>query len=213
MHSRNLAESPPPPRGTSIPFKLSRAKSDPKATPSLCAPSDIPMLQKVRTQGFTLLELVIVISILSILAGAIAPSMTRQVKRARDTRRFTDMRAICKAIDQFYSDKGRWPVASQDPSVGGWDVSYDGDFIPELREEGYLPEDGKDPKNDETFHYRYFVYNQGAYGCEGETSFYVIGVRNFEDEAFEAKNSGYFRCDERNWGEEFAYVTGAGATN
>ncbi|MCB9913604.1 MAG: hypothetical protein H6828_00480 [Planctomycetes bacterium] len=70
----------------------------------------------------------------------------------------------------------------------------------------------RDPLNDETYHYRYHVYPKGAHGCDGETSFYVIGIRNFESESFGAQNSGYFQCDGRNWGEEFAFVTGAGAT-
>ena len=166
-----------------------------------------------KRAGFTLMELIIVISILSILAGSIAPTMQKQVLKARDARRVTDIQAVCKAIDNFYADKGTWPAANQNPGVGGWDVSYDGNFISELREEGYLQADVTDPTNDSTYHYRYYVYNQGSYSCQGETSFYVIGIRNFETDAFSDQHVGYFQCSGRNWGDEFDYVTGGGARN
>ncbi|MCB9913603.1 MAG: hypothetical protein H6828_00475 [Planctomycetes bacterium] len=81
----------------------------------------------------------IVITLISILAGAVTPSLQRQVQRSRDARRLADIRAVCTAIDNFYADKGRWPAADDSPSHGDWDVSYDGDFISELRATGYLP--------------------------------------------------------------------------
>lgn len=162
--------------------------------------------------GFTLLELVIVISLISILAGTLAPSLTRQARRSRDARRMADMRVVAEAIDQFYADKGRWPAASTNSSFGGWDVSHDGDFIPELRQEGYLQEDARDPVNDSSAHYRYYVYPKGAYGCDGEATYFVLGVWSFESASYKAQHQGYFACDNRDWGAEFDFVTGGGAT-
>lgn len=171
------------------------------------------MLHHQKRNGFTLLELLITISIMSILAGAVAPTMHKQVLKARDARRITDVRAICAAIDNYYADNGTWPAANTNASFGGWDVSHDGNFISELRTAGYLPQDVSDPTNDDTHHYRYYVYNKSSYSCVGETSFYVIGILNFETEAFENQHTGHFQCSGRNWGDEFAYVTGGGATN
>ena len=177
-------------------------------------PTHPPAMTRPHKQaGFTLIELVVVVSILSILAGAITPMMQKQLLKARDARRITDIQAVCEAIDNYYADTGTWPAANANPSFGGWDVSHDGNFIGELRAEGYLLEDVRDPTNDATFHYRYYVYNQGSFNCQGETSFYVIGIRNFETEDYENKNVGYFQCSGRNWGDEFAYVTGGGASN
>ena len=68
-----------------------------------------------------------------------------------------------------------------------------------------------DPIDDATYHYRYYVYNHGSYGCNSKDRFYVLGVRNFESSEFAKKNQGFFRCSGRNWGIEFAYVTGGGA--
>jgi hypothetical protein len=80
-----------------------------------------------------------------------------------------------------------------------------------LVEQGYLDEDAADPINDATFHYRYYVYAQGSYGCPGNGDFYVLGVRSFESAEFASANKGFFRCAGRDWSEEFAYVTGGGA--
>ncbi|MBI5364156.1 MAG: prepilin-type N-terminal cleavage/methylation domain-containing protein [Planctomycetes bacterium] len=162
--------------------------------------------------GFTLMELVIVISILAILAGTLIPRITNRMASARDARRLSDVHAIRDAIDQFYLDHGRWPKHDQNPSYGGWDVSQDGTFLVELVEKGYLTEMPKDPVNDDTYHYRYFVFEQGAYGCRGETPFFVLGVKSFETTEVAEKNAGFFKCAERNWGDEFAYVTGGGAS-
>ncbi len=163
-------------------------------------------------RGFTLIELVVVISILAILSGVLVPRVTSHLKSARDARRLADIKAVRGAIEQYYLDKGSYPAANANSSYGGWDVSSDGDFIRVLRDQGYLDEDGTDPINDATFHYRYYVYAKGSYGCVGNADFYVLGIRSFESGDFASKNKGYFQCTGRNWNDEFAYVTGGGAS-
>jgi len=162
--------------------------------------------------AFTLLELVIVVSIIAILAGAVAPSMTRRLAQARDARRLSDMHKVQEAIEQFRADKGRWPKPDSNPAYSGWDVSHDGDFISELQRSGYIMDKIADPLNNDLNHYRYYVYNQGSYGCAGYSSFYVLGIRAFETKSFKTSNTGFFACSGRNWSDEFDYVTGGGAT-
>ncbi|HEX6886375.1 MAG TPA: type II secretion system protein [Planctomycetota bacterium] len=163
-----------------------------------------------RRQAFTLIELVVVISILAILSGVLVPRVTSHLKSARDARRLADLKAVRTAIEQYRLDRGVYPPANASPAIGGWDVSFDGDFIPALTEEGYLDEEALDPLNDSTFHYRYYVYARSSYGCVGTQDFYVLGIRNFESSDFAAKNKGFFSCSGRDWNEEFAYVTGGG---
>jgi prepilin-type N-terminal cleavage/methylation domain-containing protein len=166
-----------------------------------------------RTQrGFTLIELVVVISILAILSGVLVPRVTNHLRASRDARRLADINAVREAIEQYYQDKGGYPAPNSNSSYGGWDVSSDSDFIHVLTEEGYLNEDARDPLNDATFHYRYYVYAKDSYGCVGSASFYVLGIRSFESSDFAARNKGYFACSGRNWNDEFAYVTGGGAS-
>lgn len=163
-------------------------------------------------QGFTLLELVVVISILAILSGVLVPRVTNHVRAARDARRLADIKTVRNAVEQYYLDKGVYPAANTNNALGGWDLSSDGNFIRVLRDEGYMDVDAQDPLNDATYHYRYYVYAKGSFGCVGGQNFYVLGVRNFESAEFAAKNKGYFACTGRDWSSEFAYVTGGGAS-
>ena len=167
---------------------------------------------KSRNQGFSFLELVVVLASLALVAGVLVPRVSTQMAGARDARRLAAIETVRQAVDRYYRDHGEYPAPHQNASYGGWDVSHDGDFVRVLRDEGYLEEELMDPVNDETYHYRYYVYDQGSYGCSGTTRFYVLGIRNFESAGFAAQNTGSFQCASRNWGSEFAYVTGGGAT-
>ncbi len=161
--------------------------------------------------GFTLMELIVVVLILSVLGGALIPRVTERMAATRDARRLSDIAVVRNAIEQYHLDHGIFPPANQDPGSGGWDVSYDGNFIQVLLDEGYLREVPRDPINDATHHYRYYVYAQGSYGCVGDGPFYVLGIRNFETQDAAEEHPGYFQCSSRNWASEFDYVTGGGA--
>jgi general secretion pathway protein G len=88
--------------------------------------------------GFSLVEAVIVLSVLAILAGALVPRVTNRLALSRDMRRLADMRVLQEALDKYCADHGHPPAAQENPSYGEWDVSQDGDFIPELVSGGYL---------------------------------------------------------------------------
>ena len=163
-------------------------------------------------RGFTLVELIVVISILAVLAGVVVPKVQTHIKKARDARRLADVRAIQEAITNYYSDKGVYPAANKNSSFGGWDVSHDGNFINALVDYGYLTELPQDPINDDTYHYRYYVYPAASYGCKGTTPFYVLGVTKFESSGFAAEHPGFFKCSGRDWSREFDFVVGDGAT-
>jgi prepilin-type N-terminal cleavage/methylation domain-containing protein len=162
--------------------------------------------------GFTLIELIVVVSVLAILAGAMIPRINNRMASARDARRLADVQELRAAIERYHADHGTWPAARQNEAYGGWDVSLDGDLVPELFAKGYLDQPCEDPLNDDLHHYRYYVYDQGAFGCKSTSSFYVLGIRAFETPDFAAKNEGYFKCSGRDWSSEFAYVTGGGAS-
>ena len=161
--------------------------------------------------GFTLIELVVVILILAVLAGVLVPRVSSRLASARDARRLQDIHAIRDAVEQYYLDKGSFPAANSNAAFGGWDVSNDGDLIPDLVAAGYLEDAPRDPINDETYNYRYYLYARSSYGCVGPGKYYVLGVKAFETDEFRSKDGGYFRCVGRDWGTEFAFVTGGGA--
>jgi prepilin-type N-terminal cleavage/methylation domain-containing protein len=162
--------------------------------------------------GFSLLELVAVVVILVLLAGALVPAVGQRMAGTRDARRLHDLHVVRDAIEQYRLDKGVWPAGDPVTVSGGWDASFDGDFLPVLVTEGYLREQVHDPLDTSRYHYRYHVYSKGSHNCVGPGDFYVLGIRNFETAAFATQNQGQFECSGRDWGLEFDYVTGGGAS-
>ncbi len=111
----------------------------------------LPRHSALRT-GFSLIELVVVMLIMTILAGVVAPRLGSYQERARDTRRMQDLKTVQSAVEQYKLDTGQFPAANTNSSFGGWDVSHDGDFISVLVQEGYLRAPVMDPVSDGTYH-------------------------------------------------------------
>ncbi len=62
-----------------------------------------------REKGFTLIELMIVLSILSILATLIIPSYLSSTDRAKEATLKLNLYTFRDTIDQFRADQGRYP--------------------------------------------------------------------------------------------------------
>ncbi len=169
-------------------------------------------LKQKHLSGFTLTELVVVILILAILAGALVPRVTDRMAASRDSRRLADVHVLREAIEQYYMDKGAYPHPTVVAAGNGYDVSTDGDFIPELLKTGYLREPVMDPINNAVNYYGYNVFAQGTEGCKGKGKFYVLGIKRFETPGFAAAHVGYFKCAQKDWSTDFEFVTGAGAS-
>jgi general secretion pathway protein G len=85
----------------------------------------------MRERGFTLIEVLIVVTLLVILASIGMPQYRNSVLRAREAVLREDLWRMRDAIDQYYADKNKWPQSLQD-----------------LVSEGYLREIPKDPITD-----------------------------------------------------------------
>jgi general secretion pathway protein G len=59
--------------------------------------------------GFTLIEVIVIVAILAILAGILAPMIFSQIDEAKITRATSDAKAINTAILVFRKDIGQWP--------------------------------------------------------------------------------------------------------
>jgi general secretion pathway protein G len=63
--------------------------------------------------GFTLLELLVVILIIGLLTGIVAPRFMSQISRSEVTTARAQMDAFRKAIEAFRIDNGRYPTTAE----------------------------------------------------------------------------------------------------
>lgn len=69
---------------------------------------------KKYARGFTLIEMMIVVAIISILATMAVPGFQRQLVRAKETSLRRSLFVMRDTIDQHFADHGRYPDALQD---------------------------------------------------------------------------------------------------
>jgi len=65
--------------------------------------------------GFTLVELLISISIIAILSVVLAVSFSNVQKNARDQRRISDLKTVQSAAEQYFLLKGSYPTSNATP--------------------------------------------------------------------------------------------------
>ncbi|SRR6266446_5830664 len=78
--------------------------------------------------GYTLVEIMIVVSIIALLSVIGAPSYLRARQRARGTRFVNDLRVATGAFEIYYSEKIGWPAERPPGQMPPEMVSYLGDF-------------------------------------------------------------------------------------
>ncbi len=71
------------------------------------------MKQPVRRdcRGFTLIEIIIVFTLIGILVGLGLPQYKTSIKRAREAVLKEDLFTLRKLVDQYLNDKGKYPAS------------------------------------------------------------------------------------------------------
>lgn len=103
---------------------------------------NLKKLKRKRFLGFTLIELVIVVSIVSIITGIGASSYISTTKTARDNRRKTDLETVRQALELYKADNGEYPNVD-----GCTDSSGLNDLQPLLANYIRADQFPQDPKN------------------------------------------------------------------
>jgi len=66
-----------------------------------------------RSRGFTLVELVVVMTIIAILAGALTIQVANRIKHAKRARTLLDIATLETALDLYTADNGNSPTTQQ----------------------------------------------------------------------------------------------------
>jgi general secretion pathway protein G len=141
------------------------------------------VLKRAQTQGFTLIEVMVVVVILAILASIIVPKIMSRPEQARIVKVKQDILVLQSALDLYKLDNGRYPTTDQ--GLQALVVKPTTPPIPRAwKSDGYLQELAKDPWGQ---NYQYSneqeklrIYSFGADGPEGES---MIGNWNSQDGA------------------------------
>ncbi len=105
------------------------------------------MQRPVLTRGFTLIEMLVVLVILSLLAGLVLPRLMGRTEEARRQTTEVQMRVLENALALYYADNGVYPTTEQGlaalvekPSTDPAPAKWKGPYL----EKGILPKDAWD---------------------------------------------------------------------
>jgi len=133
-------------------------------------------LSKSNKKGFTLIELMVVIAILALLGGIVAPKVIGRLRQAKPQKAKIDITQIETGLDMYAADNGQYPTTEQGlqalitkPTSPPEAMNYNGPYV--------KPTDFKDPwgvayvYTSPSTHegYDFDLYSYGADGQEGGT--------------------------------------------
>ena len=125
-----------------------------------------------RSEGFTLIEIMVVLIIIGLLAGIIVPKLMGRTEEAKRTKTAVQIRNLQSAIDLYRLDNGSYPSTEQGlqalvekPAIGEIPRNWkDGGYIDKIPKDawgniyGYISPG---------LHGDYDLYSYGADGDEG----------------------------------------------
>lgn len=121
---------------------------------------------KTLQQGFTLIEIMVVIVILSILAAFVVPNLMDRPDQARIIKAKQDIRQLESALEMYRLDNFQYP--SPDLGLQALTQSPGGDKAQNWKKGGYVKKLSKDPWGND-----YVYLNPGDHG---EIDIYSLGA-------------------------------------
>jgi prepilin-type N-terminal cleavage/methylation domain-containing protein len=162
-------------------------------------------MNRNQKKAFTMIELLVVVSIIGLLSTLTIISLKNSLEKARDARRYSNISIIKKTLDLYYDDHGQYLeevavlfntemreeedsflnikkvlAAPEDPE---FEYSYNDVFLKDLVAQGYIDAIPLDPVNNkkEEMYYFYRRYTDNEHGCGKSLGpGYILGVTNLE---------------------------------
>lgn len=113
-----------------------------------------------ESRGFTLVELLVTFSIISILATIILTSMKGAQAQTRDARAKADMRSVQSALSLYFDKYGMYPNYGANVTTNAWKDNFIS-MAQQLVAEGFL---GQVPVPPANHTYQYYNYGVGSTG-------------------------------------------------
>lgn len=143
------------------------------------------MKKKRKILGFTLVELLIAISIIGLLTAVGASNYLTTLKKGRDGKRKADLQEIRGALEMYRSDKGSYPPGTIGQSFG-WQTFIQGGCSNEVYNAliggNYMKQVPDDP-GAPAFHYFYYKVNDNDY-------YLASHLENTKDPSYTTQNFG-----------------------
>lgn len=142
-----------------------------------------------RNPGFSLLELMLTVALISLLMSIAIPGYTSYVDRARVGKSIADLGAICLDIDKFrLSNNGELPDSLADADADGrtdpWGNSYEYKVLEGVNGNGGARKD----KNLNPINSDYDLYSKGKDGLTVSS----LVPKKSHDDVIRATNGNYF---------------------
>ena len=122
-------------------------------------------MHRNTAQGFTIVELLVVLSIIGTIVSAGLASVTITRAKGRDIRRISDAKQIVTALSLHWTTSAQMPCSNTTTSASP-------DFLQEFVTLGYLPQAPRDPLGG-SYVYEYFSFRNPSIGTCGSGGGYV----------------------------------------
>ena len=144
----------------------------------------ISVSQKTQ-KGFTLLEIIVVVTIIAILAAYIAPKVVGRAGDARISKAKSDIRVLESSMELYKLDNFNYP--STDQGLDALVRNPSGSNLKHWRRGGYIKKLNKDPWGND------YQYQQP--GANGDFDIYSLGADSAAGGTDEAADIGNWNLD------------------